>query len=95
VAEATEAYRNESDRLGAFLEECCIVEEYARAGKSEVYAAYEGWCRDSGEHPVSKKKLGLLLKERGFDEGRNERGRYWIGLSTTDFANVGGVYDHE
>jgi len=91
VAEATEAYRNESDRLGAFLEECCIVEEYARAGKSEVYAAYEQWCRDSGEHVVSKKKLSQMLSERGFSEARTKHERRWIGLG---LAGGGGAYGH-
>ncbi|MCC5829278.1 MAG: hypothetical protein JJU36_07505 [Phycisphaeraceae bacterium] len=89
VAEATEAYRNESDRLGAFLEECCIVEAYARAGKSEVYAAYERWCHDSGEHAVSKKKLSQMLVERGFAETRTRHERMWIGLG---LAEMGGVY---
>jgi len=84
VAEATEAYRNESDRLGAFLEECCIVEEYARAGKNEVYAAYEQWCRDSGEHVVSKKKLSQMLAERGFTDARTNRERTWLGLGLAE-----------
>jgi putative DNA primase/helicase len=90
VATATEAYRNESDRLGAFLDECCIVEQYARASKNDVYAAYDQWCRDSGEHAVSKKKLGLMLAERGFTEGRNERHRYWngVGLLAGGFAGA-------
>ena len=80
VASATDAYRNESDRLGTFLDERCVVEMLARVGKSELYAAYDAWCRDSGEHPVSKRKLGQLLVERGFGDGRNERERFWTGL---------------
>ncbi|MEX2670903.1 MAG: phage/plasmid primase, P4 family [Phycisphaeraceae bacterium] len=84
VASATDAYRNESDRLAAFLDECCIVEQYARAGKTELYAGYEQWCRESGEYALSKKKLGQQLIERGFKEGRNKRERYWIGLGLAD-----------
>lgn len=84
VAEATNAYRQESDRLAAFLDECCVVEEYARVGKNELYAVYEAWCRDSGEFPVSKKKLGQQLIERGFAEGRSRTGRYWIGIGVID-----------
>lgn len=80
VASATDAYRNESDRLGTFLDERCVVEMWARVGKSELYAAYDAWCHDSGEHPVSKRKLGQLLVERGFGDGRNERERFWTGL---------------
>ncbi len=80
VASATEAYRGESDRLGIFLDERCVVEMWARVGKSELYAAYDAWCHDSGEQAVSKRKLGQLLTERGFGDGRNERERFWTGL---------------
>lgn len=57
---------------------------YARVGKNELYAVYEAWCRDSGEFPVSKKKLGQQLIERGFAEGRSRTGRYWIGIGVID-----------
>jgi len=80
VASATEAYRSESDRLAAFLDECCVVEMWARVGKSELYAAYHTWSQNSGEYPVSKRRLGQQLIERGFDEERTKRQRNWIGL---------------
>ncbi|MCK4873629.1 MAG: hypothetical protein KAS72_12980 [Phycisphaerales bacterium] len=80
VASATEAYRSESDRLGAFLDECCIVEMRARIGKSDLYAAYEAWCRDSGEYAMSKRKLGQRLIERGVGEERTKHQRGWVGL---------------
>jgi len=84
VASATEAYRNESDRLAAFLDERCVIEMWARASKGELYAAYENWCSDSGERAMSKKKLGQQLIERGFGEGRDKRERHWIGLGLID-----------
>lgn len=90
VAQATSAYRNESDRLGDFLDECCVVEPLARAGKSELYAAYEAWCRQSGEHAMSKKRLGIQLAERGFGEERDKRRRSWVGLGLID---QGGLLD--
>ena len=89
MASATEAYRGESDRLAAFLEECCVVGEWARVGKSELYAAYEAWCRESGEHAISKKRLGIRLTERGFAERRDMRQRSWIGLGLIE----GGLLD--
>jgi len=84
VASATEAYRNESDRLGDFLEECCIEDMCARVGKSELYVAYEAWCKQSGEFTLSKKKLGQRLGERGFAEDRNRVQRVWIGIGLID-----------
>ena len=89
VASATAAYRSESDRLALFLDECCVVEPSARVGKGELYAAYEDWCRHSGERPMSKKKLGLQLIERGFSDERDMRRRSWIGLGLLE----GGLLD--
>lgn len=91
VAQATSAYRNESDRLGDFLDECCVVQADTACSKSELYSAYERWCRESGEYTVSKKKLGQRLAERGLTEGRNAAGRYWqgLGLQPQTMNNVG------
>jgi putative DNA primase/helicase len=80
VASATEAYRGESDRLAAFIEERCVVADWASIGKSELYSAYEAWSRESGEYTRSKRWLGLRLAERGFAERRSEAQRSWIGL---------------
>ena len=73
-----------SDDLAAFLEACCIVQEHARVGKTELYANYERWCQESGRSAPSKKKLGQQLIDRGFRDGRNERQRYWIGIGLAD-----------
>ena len=80
VASATEAYRGESDRLAAFIEERCVVGQWASVGKSKLYAAYEAWCRESGEYVRSKRWLGLRLAERGFGEQRDKHERSWIGI---------------
>lgn len=80
VARATEAYRSESDRLGEFIDECCVQQVHASVGKSDLYTAYEAWCKQSGEYAVSKKKLGLRLTERGFEEQRTKHYRAWLGL---------------
>lgn len=86
VAEATKAYRTENDRVGEFLDERCIDEHFGtepaeRCAKDDVYRAYETWCRDSGEYVISKRKLGQLLQERGFQETRGHGGRrFWLGL---------------
>ncbi|MFO0875133.1 MAG: phage/plasmid primase, P4 family [Phycisphaerales bacterium] len=80
VASATDAYRSESDRLAAFLEECCVVGQWASIGKSDLYSTYEAWCRESGEHAMSKRWLGIRLAERGFADCRDKHQRSWIGL---------------
>ena len=80
VQTATSEYRQESDRPGNFLEERCIVAGLLRADKSDLYAAYEEWCKASGERPLSKRLLGIKLKERGFADARDKNRRFWLGL---------------
>lgn len=47
----------------------------------ETYTIYLKWCEDSGiKHPMSKKRLGKLLHDRGFKEGRNHDGWFRRGL---------------
>jgi putative DNA primase/helicase len=88
VRKATAGYRSEMDVLGDFLADRCLRGERLQVGKDELYRAYQEWCEDAGERSETKRKLGMLLKERGFGDGRNSERtkRIWkgIGLSTND-----------
>jgi putative DNA primase/helicase len=47
----TEAYRAESDALGRFLHERCLVMPALHAGSSEMFSTYEKWCAAEREDP--------------------------------------------
>ena len=80
VLTATNAYREEMDVVGGFLETCCVRKPAAEAWASEIYAAYLDWARSGDEPPLSAKALSLRLTERGF-ERRKSNGRVrWVGL---------------
>lgn len=80
VRDATSAYRTDSDLIGKFIDEACVLAETARATAKELFDAYEAWCSDAGEKPVTKTAFGRSLTERGFDQGRISNARYWIGI---------------
>ncbi len=82
VRDATAGYRAEMDVLGAFLEDRCVVHERAQVTAKALYAAYQEWCDETGEKPLTQKAVGLRLAERGFDSARigNSRTRTWIGI---------------
>lgn len=66
VREAVNAYREESDILGTFLAECCeLAPEYSDTAKN-LFTAYKEWCDETGERPVTQKRFGISLAERGF-----------------------------
>lgn len=48
VAEATEAYRAESDTLGQWLEERCTRGPNARTVSADLYADFRQWCLSNG-----------------------------------------------
>jgi len=86
VRAATEAYREEMDILGNFLEDRCVVTEQARVSASALYTAYKTWCEASGEYQKSQTLVGKLLAERGFTSDRvgKPQVRTWFGVGLRD-----------
>jgi putative DNA primase/helicase len=80
VREATDEYRAEMDRVGAFISECCIVEPSATVGVGELYEAYKEWCRSSDEEELKESKFGRELRKRGFESKRTGDKRFRKGL---------------
>jgi putative DNA primase/helicase len=82
VLVATANYRDEMDVLGAFMEDLCIMAEMAWVMAAELYHAYQQWCEDSGERPLSQRAMGLALAERGFDRRKHGPNRRyaWFGI---------------
>jgi putative DNA primase/helicase len=88
-----DSYRGEQDPIAQFLESRCVTYEQARsnspnsylhesdfrAANTNVYRAYQVFCDESGESPISKKKFTQDLLRRGFANG-NSGGRYWKGF---------------
>jgi len=80
VSAATKAYRDSMDVLGAFIDECCAVKDYAKIKASALYAAYEQWCKDNAEQPLVQRNFGLQLSERGYERYRNQGAHWWRGI---------------
>jgi len=81
VEAATEAYRDAMDVLGGFITECCVVRPGAQVTSADLYSAYTAWCEGNGERPVTRRKMGLRLSERGFERRRGSGGRHtWTGV---------------
>ncbi len=80
VRSATSEYRAESDAVGRFIGECCIVGEYATAKARELYAAYRRWSEGSGEEPVTETSFGRRITERGFAKRHTSQGKQYQGV---------------
>jgi len=86
ITAATDQYRNESDVIASFLDECCKKGPDYEVRKAELYEHYMEWCQKSGERPLSKKEFGSRLMEKGFSDDRNRKVRFWRGIELENDA---------
>jgi putative DNA primase/helicase len=84
VNEATAAYLEAEDAMGAWIEECCEKDMQAWTKTTELFESCRGWAEGAGEWVGSNKQFGQKLEDRGmrFQKRHGERG-YW-GLRLCD-----------
>jgi len=86
VTAATADYRTESDSLGSFLDDCCVLQKTLRVTSTALYSAYESWCHTNGERPLAQRTLAARLREYGIDSHKGSGGRrelLGVGLLST------------
>ncbi len=87
VREATAAYQNEEDTLGAFVTDCCCIgAQFCVKGK-QLYDAYAGWCKDNQIPPMSGTMFGRKMSDRYEKKVVQTVTYYGIGLLTTSWQN--------
>lgn len=64
VKKATEDYRQQSDKVGNFINEMMIKSD-GNAKAKDVYNAYVGWCNDNGYGCENKSNFFSELKSKG------------------------------
>jgi P4 family phage/plasmid primase-like protien len=69
VSSQTQAYRRESDGPGEFIRARCRFVAGETIARRRLRAAYEEWCADRGDQPVSAKRLAEALREVARREG--------------------------
>ncbi len=80
IASATGEYRAESDILGGFLSECCVIGSEYTASASDLYTNYKAWAERNGEPVASQTAFGRQLGERGFRKTKKSGHSFWKGL---------------
>lgn len=82
VSIATQGYRDESDRIGEFLESRCRTSEGSVVGATELYLAYKIWAEANGESVLNQKRFGGSMVDRGFSAKPHgsERRKHYFGV---------------
>jgi putative DNA primase/helicase len=78
VAEATAAYRTESDAIARFLDEKCM--NHGQVRSSDLFAVWQKWCAAESEEPGSQTAFSNELTNRGYDKVRQNSGWFWQSL---------------
>ncbi|WP_177565178.1 phage/plasmid primase, P4 family [uncultured Phascolarctobacterium sp.] len=65
VTEATLSYQRENDKVAQFIEEKLEENGNSEERTSEVYLAYQGWCRENGYYPENARNFKSALSNIG------------------------------
>lgn len=66
IVQATEAFREESDPLGRFVDVCLERRDGARVQSSSLYRLYQAWCVANSEKCWTSTGFGRALTELGY-----------------------------
>ena len=88
VKVASKAYRAENDVVAGFIEDKCKFGAGMACSASEIWRAFQAYCQDIGELPVSQKALGMRLTKSGCKSERTRVGKRWRGISITNYVEA-------
>jgi putative DNA primase/helicase len=82
VAEATAAWREELNRLRAYLDEYTQRDDSKDAWvlNRNLFGAYKSWCESNGERYLSQAKFNAQMESMRYRKDRKEQGNVWWGL---------------
>jgi putative DNA primase/helicase len=79
---ATESYRNATDYLGQFLDECCEFERTASVPAFDLRTAFSTWCHDNDHAEIQVRRFNEKLEARGLRRQKRTvlRTIAWVGI---------------
>lgn len=88
VRVATETYRQESEPIGPFIEQRCVVKEGARVQAKVLWDAYQRWASETHQDDVLSDKAFFKCLKRRFAHESGRQTQY-LGLGLVDLAHSG------
>ncbi|MBQ7542767.1 MAG: DNA primase, partial [Clostridia bacterium] len=80
VRDAVEAYRNDNDWLGQFLEECCEQDPTHQCKSGELFQEYRAYCARTGDYARSSADFYAALDKQGYERKKLKDGARVRGL---------------
>jgi len=97
IGASTEDYRESSDRLKEFIEDCCRINPFAWVSSERIVGAYEEWCRRNGEkYPLQGREFTDQLRDKNCAPKSKEiHGKQTRGWSGIDLVQSAGPQERE
>ncbi|MDR0908895.1 MAG: DUF5906 domain-containing protein [Spirochaetaceae bacterium] len=89
ISNATKEYKEEMDLFGAFLSDRCLQKPNAKVQVSKLSNAFAEWCEKNNERSCSGHFVSNRMKQMGFQQERNSKARYWVGIELIDTNSLG------
>ncbi|GBG57300.1 DNA primase [Sporomusaceae bacterium FL31] len=80
VMQATECYREESDVIAQFIDECCVTGIGLKAQARSLYSEFSRWCDDTGREAMNETNFSLKMSEKRFEKKHTKTGKMWSGI---------------
>ncbi|MCH3958051.1 MAG: phage/plasmid primase, P4 family [Selenomonas sp.] len=80
VEQAIDAYRDNNDWLGHFLEDCCLLDKTYHEKSGVLYNAYRAFASSTGEYVRSTTDFYSAMELRGFKKHKTKKGIIVDGL---------------
>ena len=84
VKDAVEAYREDNDWLGQFLDDECEIDPSYTEKSGELYQAYRAYCAMAGEYTRSTTDFYNAMLKAGFEKHKTKKGVIVMGLRLRD-----------
>ena len=80
VKAAGAQWRKEMDRVGAFIETCCLTEAHLTVMARPLYEAYKKWAEAAGERHIPEKDFKARMVELKFEIRDTNKGNQYLGI---------------
>ena len=85
ITEATHEYQEESDVVGNYIEERCVVGSECKVQTSVILKDIQYWAKDNGLRYINRNEFIGYMKKRGFKKDRLTSGEsrgniFWFGI---------------
>jgi putative DNA primase/helicase len=67
VINSTKQYRDESDIIGQFINECLVYSATVKTPFKDIYSAYESWCKGYGYAPLNNRNMTSDMRHKGLN----------------------------